>query len=93
MTPSYTLIRSSRRTLSIQIDASGSLIVRSPMRLSIARIEEFLSAKTIWIANHQNARKQQYQLAKKLVYTKEQIQEMQQALSRYIVPRVYELWE
>ena len=93
MTLPYTLIRSSRRTLSIQIDVSGSLIVRSPMRLSIARIEQFISDKTSWIAKHQEKSKQQYQSTEKLVYTKDQIQEMKQTLSRYIVPRILELWE
>lgn len=56
MHPAYSLIRSSRRTLSIQIDASGTLIARAPLRMTIASIESFLLAKRDWITKHQTKR-------------------------------------
>ncbi len=49
MANTYTLIRSSRRTLSIQIDKGGQLIVRAPLRYSVVKIEEFLTLKQSWI--------------------------------------------
>ena len=49
----YTLIRSSRRSLAIQIDKNGVLIVRAPMRLSVMKIEVFIHAKQSWIEKHQ----------------------------------------
>jgi predicted metal-dependent hydrolase len=49
----YTLIRSKRKTLSLQIDKNGVLFARAPMRLSIKKIENFISEKQIWIKTKQ----------------------------------------
>ncbi len=43
------IIRSSRKTLSISIDAQGRLIVRAPMRCAEERIFAFLREKESWI--------------------------------------------
>jgi len=45
----YTLIRSKRKTLSLQINSDAKLIVRSPIRLSIKEIETFINDKSSWI--------------------------------------------
>jgi predicted metal-dependent hydrolase len=47
---SYTLIRSSRRTVSIEIAHDGSLIVRAPYMVSSSRVEGFIKQKLGWIA-------------------------------------------
>ncbi len=47
----YELIRSSRRTIAIQIH-EGRVIVRAPMRQSRASIDEFVRANDAWIENH-----------------------------------------
>ena len=49
----YTLIRSSRKTLSIQITPGGELVVRAPNRMSRREIEAFLRSKEDWIRSHQ----------------------------------------
>ena len=49
----YTLIRSDRKTLGIEIDRSGRLIVRAPQRLRQAEIERFLQTKEAWIKEKQ----------------------------------------
>ena len=41
----YQLIRSKRKTLSLQIDQQAKLLVRAPMRLSIKKIEDFIQQK------------------------------------------------
>jgi len=46
----YRLVRSRRRTLSVEIHVSGSVVVRSPMRTSIADVEQFLRMRFDWIA-------------------------------------------
>ena len=48
----YTLIRSSRKTLSIQITPNGELVVRAPHRTSRREIEAFLRSKEDWIRSH-----------------------------------------
>ncbi len=47
----YQLIRSKRKTLSLQINGNAQLIVRAPNLLSIAKIERFIDEKSAWIEN------------------------------------------
>lgn len=49
----YQLIRSKRKTLSLQIDKQACLLVRAPMRLSIKKIENFINEKQHWIQKKQ----------------------------------------
>ena len=48
----YTLIRSRRKTISIEIDEKAQVVVRSPMRAPKYEIERFLSEKEGWINKH-----------------------------------------
>jgi hypothetical protein len=48
----YRLIRSRRKTLSIEINREAQLVVRAPMRMPQARIDAFLLEKQDWIAQH-----------------------------------------
>ena len=50
---SYQLIRSKRKTLSLQIDKNAQLLVRAPMRLSVKKIEDFVNEKQKWIQEKQ----------------------------------------
>ncbi len=45
----YTLIRSSRKTVSLEIRPDGSVLVRSPRRLSDRAIREFVASKENWL--------------------------------------------
>jgi predicted metal-dependent hydrolase len=51
---SYTLIRSKRKTLALQIDKQGVLIVRAPKCLSVIQIEKFIEQKSAWIIKKQS---------------------------------------
>ena len=44
------LVRSRRKTVAIVIDRDGRLTVRAPLRLSSARIQEFVESHAGWIA-------------------------------------------
>ena len=48
----YTLIRSRRRTISIEIDLDASIIVRCPMRTPKYEVERFITEKDAWIRKH-----------------------------------------
>ncbi len=50
----YQLIRSKRKSLSIQIDHSGAIVVRAPIRLDKSVIESFINSKKKWIEKKQN---------------------------------------
>lgn len=45
----YTLIRSARRTLAIQVKPDGQVVVRAPQRVTKRRIEEFIACHEDWI--------------------------------------------
>ena len=47
-----TVIRSDRRTLSLQIKPDGSLLVRAPLRLPKKEIDRVLQEKSAWIEKH-----------------------------------------
>lgn len=49
----YTLIRSRRRTICVQLDAQGRVIVRAPSRCPRRYIDQFVESKRRWIETHQ----------------------------------------
>ena len=48
----YTIIRSDRKTLALQITPDGRVVVRSPRHVTEARIGEFVRSKASWIEKH-----------------------------------------
>ena len=48
----YTLIRSSRKTLAVQIKRDGKVIVRANFRTPESRIDVFVAEKSKWIEKH-----------------------------------------
>ena len=48
----YELLRSSRRTLALEITGDCRVVVRAPMRVSRARIDAFVDGHEAWIAEH-----------------------------------------
>lgn len=48
----YTLIRSARKTIAIQIHPDGSIIVRAPLKMPAKDIHQFVEEKSSWIAKH-----------------------------------------
>ena len=49
MNHNFTVIRSSRKTLSLQITPEGQLLVRAPSRLPQREIDRFVEEKQEWI--------------------------------------------
>ena len=52
----YRLIRSERKTISLQITQEGELVVRAPMRMSRYEIERFVQSKRGWVEKHLQSR-------------------------------------
>ena len=48
----FTVVRSNRKTMSLQIRPDGSLLVRAPLRLPEREIKRFLQEKSAWIEKH-----------------------------------------
>ena len=52
LTVQYSIIRSNRKTISIQIQPDGKVIVRAPKRMRIEVIKRFVESKAGWIEKH-----------------------------------------
>lgn len=50
----YIIQRSRRKTLALQIDSLGNLLVKAPNQISIEKIEQFISQKNKWITSTVN---------------------------------------
>lgn len=48
----YTLIRSNRKTVSIQIKPDGTVLVRAPRRMAQKQIDTFVRSKAAWVKKH-----------------------------------------
>ena len=55
---SYELIRSRRKTLALEITRDCRVLVRSPLRLSQAKIDAFVESHAGWIQNHLEQQRQ-----------------------------------
>lgn len=49
----YELVRSRRKTLAIEVDRTGRVVIRVPMRATGEQIERFVAAHADWIARAQ----------------------------------------
>ena len=83
----YQLIRSRRKTLAICVNVQGEVIVRAPMRMSMAKIQAFLDEKEEWI--HRTQEKQQKISAqrKDIVLTADQIRQVKQLVKEDLIQR------
>lgn len=84
----YTLIRSQRKTLSISVTPEG-VLVRAPMRLPKARIDEFVLSRRDWI-DRQRALldEREKELSGIRPMTREELRELIQRASEVIPQRV-----
>ena len=57
------IIRSRRKTLSLEIREYGVLVVRAPLRMADNKITSFICEKENWIQKHMNIAKQRHEAA------------------------------
>ena len=70
----YELIRSKRKTLSIQVKPNGDVVVRAPLRLAKKHIDEFVIEKADWIEKTvKNARARNEQRTDKNPFTQAEL--------------------
>ena len=88
--PEYTLVRSRRRTLALEITPSGQVIARAPLKMSRARIQAFVLEKAGWIRAHLARVRRQNQLAAQAgKLTAEDIQALRKGAEPGIRERVH----
>ncbi|MGN0354365.1 MAG: M48 family metallopeptidase [Muricoprocola sp.] len=86
-----TIIRSNRKTVSIQVNADLTVTVRAPRRASSKEIDRILRENESWIVKHieEMKRKQALYGSEEITYlTKDEIQELADKASAYIPRRV-----
>ena len=83
------IVRSSRKTLTLEIKPNGRVIVRAPLRMSQRRIDTFVAEKEGWIEKHltklQNAQRVQNANEK---LTVNDVQQLKEKALQYIPQRV-----
>ena len=87
----YELIRSRRKTLSVEIRPDGQVLVRAPLRLSRREIERFLEEKSDWIRVHRTKvlqRRAQDEANPVSALTKEQLRTLKKRAQVAIAERV-----
>ena len=83
------IIKSKRRTLSLEIKSDGRIIARTPLRMSEREIRRFIESKEQWIENNLiklNIKRQNEKPVKKL--TDEEIKALNEKAGAYIPERV-----
>lgn len=81
--PAYELIRSQRRTMSIEVDASGNLLVRAPRFMPKGRIDAFVEERRDWI---ERARTRQAKRQEKLPDIREEDKPLYVKRAKAILP-------
>ncbi len=86
MNYSVEIIRSRRRTLSLEVKPDGRVIARAPMRMKQSDIDRFIGEKSAWIEKHLQKVTTAQLSAEKL--TDEDIRSLTEEAQRYIPQRV-----
>ena len=84
----YELIRSSRRTLSLEIKDDGRVLVRAPLVCTQREIERFVSSHESWIKKHRLAAAQRQQRAAERQVTPEEEARLRTLAAEVIPQRV-----
>lgn len=82
----YTLIRSRRRTLAIEVTREGQLVVRAPLRAAQKDIDAFMGARRDWIVRA--VQRQKERLAARPPLTETEIEELRRRANDYLPGRV-----
>ncbi len=83
------LIRSNRRTISLEITPSGQVLVRAPRYMSEAEVQRFVEEKSSWLAKHlQRKEEDMDSLQTEGRFTEEEIERMRRLAKQIISEKV-----
>ena len=82
----YTLIRSNRKTLSVEVTQEGQLVVRAPLRAAKKDIDTFLESRRDWIAGAMARQKERRDAHPPL--TEAEMETLRQRAKAYLPGRV-----
>jgi len=82
----FEIIRSNRRTISLEITPAGQVLVRAPRRMSELEIRAFVESKSSWLAKHlQKKEKDMELLQEEGCFTEREIKRLEQ-LAKQVIP-------
>lgn len=84
----YSLIRSKRKTLAVEITKDCKVLVRAPMKISIKKIEAFLVEYDLWIEKHLEKQRKRTEQSPPL--NEEQINQLKAFAKEYIPAKVFQ---
>ncbi len=87
----YKLIRSDRRTLSMELSPEGELILRAPRRMPLSQIEGFIGSHETWIREHREKIRRRADFDREHYSTEEQITHLIDQ-AKAILPAKTEYW-
>lgn len=84
------LVRSSRKSMVIQIGEDATVVVRAPLRMPEDRIRSLIREKSSWILEHEKKMKKRMQERKneQCTFSEEQLEKMREQARRVIPGRV-----
>ena len=86
MNMDYTLVRSRRKTLAIEVTREAQIVVRAPLRCPQRQIDTFVESRKDWIASA--VARQKERLAQHPPLTEAETQALRQKAKVHIPPRV-----
>lgn len=84
----YRLVRSERRTLSLEITAALEVVVRAPRRCPEAEIRRFVATHEAWLEKHMERQRQRQQQTLLRAVTPEQEEQLRRRAEQEIPERV-----
>lgn len=85
----YEIIRSRRKTISLQVTRDGRVVVRCPMRMPVRQIREFVESHADWV--QENVEKVREQQENRPIFTEKEIRQYRE-LARRVLTAKTELW-
>lgn len=80
------IIRSNRRTISLEITSTGEVLVRAPRHMSETEIRAFVESKSSWIAKHLQKKEMDMEsLQEEGLFTEQELKRLQD-LAKKVIP-------
>lgn len=86
----YNLIRSNRKTISLQIDKNLQITIKAPIKMPVRDIEAFINKNSGWIEKHKTQMEQQNKLQAENALTEERKSQLKQTARKILPQKVQE---
>ena len=82
----FEIIRSNRRTISLEVTPTGQVLVRAPRRMSETDIRAFVESKSSWLMKHLQKKEQDIEaLQEEGAFTEQEVERLRK-LAKKVIP-------